>query len=261
MTKYPTIEHENASRVIVDFFSKFPQVEATILTGSCARGKAIHDSCLDITVLLSPQTSSVEKQLINQQWSKYYHEESIFKSLLNVGQYSQVDLMFTDGCFSTDNHPHTWTSGADEFELEIGNTLLYSEALWKKDDYFERLKAKWLPYYTDELRKERLETVHKFCLNNIEHIPLYVERELYFQSFNRLYNAFQEFLQALFIYRRTYPISYDKWIKEQLVDILKKRKLYSELVRILEINKFESNEITQKSKVLQRLLEKYVKYT
>ena len=99
---------------------------------------------------------------------------------------------------------------------------------------------------------------HKYCLNNIEHIPLYVDRKLYFQSFNRLYNAFQEFLQALFIYHRKYPISYDKWIKEQIIEILKKTKLYPELVKILEINNLESKEMTQKSKDLQRLLEKEI---
>lgn len=27
-------------------------------------------------------------------------------------------------------------------------------------------------------------------------------------------------MQALFIARRTYPIAYDKWIREQVVDIL-----------------------------------------
>ena len=37
--KYPTVEHERASKAIVNFFSKVPDVEAVILTGSCARGK------------------------------------------------------------------------------------------------------------------------------------------------------------------------------------------------------------------------------
>jgi hypothetical protein len=49
--------------------------------------------------------------------------------------------------------------------------------------------------------------------------------------------------------------SYDKWIKEQIVEILKKPKRYTELVKILEINNFESKEMTQKSKDLRRLLE------
>ena len=115
---------------------------------------------------------------------------------------------FVDGCFVPT--PRDWTSGPDEFELEIGNTLVYSVSLCERGPYFKRLKAKWLPYHDEELRQERLATVRQFCLNNIDHIPLYVDRGLYFQAFDRLYNAFQEFLQALFISRRTYPVAHDK---------------------------------------------------
>ena len=56
-------------------------------------------------------------------------------------------------------------------------------------------------------------------IRNLHHIPLYIKRGLYFQSFDRLYNAYQEFLQALFISRCTYPIAYNKWIREQVEEI------------------------------------------
>lgn len=138
-----------------------------------------------------------------------------------------MDLDFVDGCFVPT--PRDWTSGPDEFELEIGNTLVYSVSLCERGPYFKRLKAKWLPYHDEELRQERLATVRQFCLNNIDHIPLYVDRGLYFQAFDRLYNAFQEFLQALFISRRTYPVSYDKWIREQIeACALRPHTLFSE---------------------------------
>jgi len=93
--------------------------------------------------------------------------------------------------------------------------------------------------------------VKEFCLNNLEHIPIYVERGLYFQSFSRLYNAMQEFLQALFISKRIYPIAYDKWIKEQLCDMLKMPELYHELVGMLEYRNFESSEHIGKAKKLE----------
>ena len=69
---YPTIEHEQASETIVDFFSIRPDVEAVLLTGSCARGKASRDSCLDIAVLLRPEVLSTQKTTIEQQWSDFY---------------------------------------------------------------------------------------------------------------------------------------------------------------------------------------------
>jgi len=84
----------------------------------------------------------------------------------------------------------------------IGNLLTYSVPLWQGSDYFTRLKQRWLPYYDDGLRQQRLAMVRHYCLNNLHHIPLYIERGLYFQSFDRLYNAYREFLQALFIARR-----------------------------------------------------------
>ena len=99
--------------------------------------------------------------------------------------------------------------------------------------------------------------VRHYCLNNLHHIPLYIERGLYFQSFDRLYNAYREFLQALFIARRTYPIAYNKWIREQVEEILGLPELYAQLTRLFEIKQFKSSEIADKAKEVEQLLEKY----
>ena len=82
-----------------------------------------------------------------------------------------------------------------------------------------------------------------------------LSNDLIRQSFNRLYDAFREFLQTLFISRRTYPIAYDKWIREQVEEILGLPDLYQRLPRLLEISHFESDEIAQKAKELRGLLE------
>lgn len=255
--KYPTVEHEAASRAIVDFFSKVPEVEAVILTGSCARWKATRDSCLDIKVLLPQKTSARRKSELARFWGDFYENSSVFDKLQRVGVFSHVDLDFVDGCFVP--KPRGWTSGPDEFELDIGNTLVYSQPLWERGDYFERLEAKWLPYYGEEFRRERLASASEFCFNNLDHIPLYVDRGLYFQAFDRLYNAFQEFLQALFISCRTYPIAYDKWIREQIEEILGMPALFRQLPRLFEIKHFESQEIAERARELRRLFEKHVR--
>ena len=78
------------------------------------------------------------------------------------------------------------------------------------------LCAQWLPYYDEALRLERLQMVRDACLLNIERVHFAVRRELYFYAFDRLYHAFQEFLQAVFIANRVYPIAYNKWIREQV---------------------------------------------
>ncbi len=261
---YPSIEHERAARAIVDFFSGQEVehaaslfVDAVILTCSCARGKAVRGSCLDVSILISPEKFTDQSMFhVKQSWTEFYESEQVFKELHQLGKYSHVDLDFTDGCFKPQDWG--WTAGPDNFELEIGNILVYSVPLLERTDRFRRLRERWLPYYSDELRRERLAQARKYCLNNLDHIPSFVERGLYFQSFQRLYHASQEFLQALFISRRTYPIAYDKWIREQIEDILGMPELYKQLIRLLEIADFESREIVHKAAELERLFHRYV---
>jgi hypothetical protein len=76
---------------------------------------------------------------------------------------------------------------------------------------------------------------------DLDHVPFFVGRGLYFQAFDRLYKAFQEFLQALFIARRVYPIAYNKWIHEQVAVRLGLPELYAQLPKILEITRLESD--------------------
>ncbi len=253
--RYPTPEHEAATAAIIAFFAGRPGVDAVLLTNSCARGKATRDSCLDVLVLVRPEVLSTERPALERRWDDFYRTEPVFAALLRVGAYSHVDLGFGDGVFVPE--PRHWTSGPDEFELEIGNWLVYAAPLLERSPYLADLRARWLPYYDDALRARRLAAVRRYCLNNLDHIPLFVERGLYFQSFYRLYDAFREFLQALFIARRTYPIAYDKWIREQVAEILGLPDLYQQLPRLFEIDRFEGPELARKAEDLRRLLEEY----
>ena len=252
---YPTSLHAEAAEGVCAFFSARPDVEAVLLVGSTARGRASRDSCLDIAVLLRPSVLAAHRDDLTGSWSEYCESSDAIKSLRTAGAFSQVDLELIDGRFTPGLH--TWTSGPDEFELEIGNYLVYSVPLWQHGDYLAELKARWLPYYSDGLRRERLASTRTFCINNLDHIPLFVDRGLYFQSFHRLYDAFGEFLQALFIARRTYPIAYNKWIREQVEEILGLPELYCQLPALFEIQHFESRELIGKAETLRRLVDIY----
>lgn len=254
--KYPTRQHRQAVQAITRFFSEQDSFETVLLVNSCARGKATADSCLDINVLARPEVLAANRAALEGAWEEFYRSSDVFRQLERAGKYADVHLDILDGQFAP--VMRDWTGGPDSFELEVGNALAYSVPLWEGSDYYGRLKGAWLPYYGDELRAERLKMVRHFCLNNLDHIPLYVERGLYFQSFDRLYNAYREFLQALFISRRTYPIAYDKWIKEQIVGILGLPELYKELVGLFEIRQFESEELITKAETLRKLFEQYV---
>jgi predicted nucleotidyltransferase len=253
---YPSPQHEKAAERIVDLFSREGNVHAILLTCSCARGKATRDSCLDIAILVRPGILPAEQNDLEQMWETSYRDESVFQDLRAVGAYSHADLEFVDGVIQPGYHG--WTSGPDEFELVIGNLLAYSHLLFEQGDTFCQLKKQWLPYYGKELRKERLEMVTRYCLNNLDHIPGYVGRGLYFQAFHRLWHAFGEFMQALFISRRLYPIAYDKWIREQVVEILELPQLYPALLQLFEIRVFESSAIAEKAHRLKMLIREYI---
>ena len=265
---YPTTEHEHAAQAIVHFFSKAPETEAVLLVNSCARGKASKDSCLDINALVRPEAMVARGKELNAAWEAFYASDPVFKELAAAGKYAEVHLDVVDGVFVPVERD--WQGGPDTFEIELGNALAYSVPLWQKSPesgardlqetgstYYEQLKANWLPYYDEGLRMKRLAMARHFCINNLDHIPLYVARGLYFQSFDRLYNAHREFLQALFIAKRTYPIAYDKWIREQVEEILGLPDLYRQLTHLFEISRFESDELVRKAEVVRRLLDEY----
>lgn len=253
---YPTAEHEQAAQTITEYFSGLPEAKAVLLVNSCARGKATRDSCLDIVVLVGPDVTPSRREELEAEWAEFYRGQAVFRDLEAAGKFSEVHLDIIDGRYRPT--PRDWTGGPDSFEVEIGNHLAYSVPLWERCAYYQELKARWLPYYGEALRKKRLAEVTKYCFNNLEHIPLFVSRGLYFQAFDRLYNAYREFLQALFISRRTYPIAYDKWIQEQVEEILGLPQLFAQLPHLFEIDNFRSRELVDKADDLRRLFEEYV---
>jgi len=61
----------------------------------------------------------------------------------------------------------------------------------------------------------------------------------------------------LFTARRTYPIAYNKWIREQVEEVLGLPELYAQLPHLFEIQHFESTEIADKAVDVERLLNEY----
>ncbi|MFX0170238.1 MAG: nucleotidyltransferase domain-containing protein [Candidatus Hodarchaeota archaeon] len=253
MSAYPTVEHEIAAKKIVELCSRDRQVMSILLIGSCARGKASKDSCLDVVLLVSEKT---EISRVREHFERLFQRIPEIVQLREAGKYSQVDLIVSDG--KIEAQERDWTSGPDEFELEIGNFFVYSDVLFDREKYFDTMKQPYLPFYAETLREQRLAQVKMYMYNNLDHIPLYVQRGLFFNSFSRLYNASKEFLQALFISKKVYPISYDKWIKEQLVEVLKEPKLYREFVKLSEIKNLESEELIQKADQLRTLAQQHL---
>jgi hypothetical protein len=208
-----------------------------------------------MVVLINEASLLAQRESLEAEWAHFQKTSPIIQSLQQVGQYAEVHLDFINGIFTPLDQEE---GGAqDSFELEIGNYLVYGAPLWQSGDYLASLKQRWLPFYDDVLRQHRLALVRHNCLHNLAHIPLYVKRGLYFQSLDRLYNAHRELLQAVFISRRVYPLAYNKWIHEQVDEILGLPQLYEALTHIFEIKSFESPELAEKAQMLENLLQEY----
>ena len=109
------------------------------------------------------------------------------------------------------------------------------------------LETKWQEHLRSASVFQRLKSVGRYSVVH-----------LYFQVFGRLQFAFKSFLQGLFIAHRKYPIAYDKWIKEQVVEVLKLPELYGSLPSLFELDHFESPEIILKALDLKRLVGEYL---
>jgi hypothetical protein len=247
---YPTPQHERAAAEITSFFTDRQETPAVLLTNSCARGKATPDSCLDMQVLT--QTAQVGR--LDQAWRRFAAGSAAIAELEAVGRWSDVHLDVTDGAFEVQRIDHE----LDWLEVQVGNLLAYSIPLFNRGDRLRDLREEWLPFYGEELRAERLPAARATCLGYLDRIPRLLDRQLWFQALARLHGAFDWFLLALHVEHRIYPIAYDKWIREQIVDNLALPELYERLPALFEIAHLESRELDQKAAELRALVETYL---
>ena len=253
---FPTVLHRQAAELVGDFFTGQAHVDTVLVVNSCARGRAVPESDLDLAVLVKPTASVREIQALDALWQEFMAADPLIVQFRQAGRFAQVHLDLFDGRFA----PSVWDDGGgpDSFEVEIGNRIAYAAPLREAGPYFRQLQSQWLPYYEDGLRLSRLQMAREACAYDLDHVPWYSKRGLYFQAFDRLYKAFQEFLQALFIARQTYPVAYNKWIREQVERWLELPVLYGELLPILSVRDFESEELVEKASVLHGLLERWI---
>ena len=249
---FPTKIHQDSAEVVRDYFLKMDATDTVLVVNSCARGQAVPESDLDFAILVKAGITALEIKSIEESWQRYQENHSTIVKYKRSGPFAHLHLDIIDGSYA----PGKMGDGEpiDFFEVEIGNQICYAAPMDLAGTYFLELQEKWLPYYEEELRLDRLQMVKDACNYDLDHVSFFVKRELYFQAFEILYKAFQEYLQAVFIANKTYPIAYNKWIKEQVVKWLNKPALYPRLSPILSINNFESGEIIDKAAELRKLL-------
>lgn len=249
---FPTKLHQDAAAVTRDYFLAIAQVDTVLVVNSCARGQAVPESDLDMAILVNADTFSAEIKEIESAWQVFAGADKAILQYKRSGLFAHLHLNIIDGKYIASaidpGEP------IDYFEIEIGNHLCYSAPMGEAGTYFISLQQKWLPYYDETLRAQRLLQVIKACEYDLNHIPFFVKRKLYFQAFEILYKAFQEYLQALFIANKTYPIAYNKWIAEQVTKWLNMPGLYPKLPPIISISNIETDELCRKATMLRDLL-------
>lgn len=252
--EFPTKLHYDAAETANEYFLDMLAVDTVLVVNSCARGQAVAESDLDLAILVQRGTSDHEMKKMLTGWQSYSANAPAILKFRQSSPFAHVHLDVIEGKYM----PGIIDAGEpiDYFEVEIGNQIFYSVPLTTAGSYFQELKQRWLPYYDDEVRISRLSAVKNACNYDLDHIPFLIKRELYFHAFYTLVEAFRKYLQAIFMTNKIYPISYNKWIKEQIVKWLDKPGLYPKLLPILSITNIESNEVNEKAIKLRELLMK-----
>jgi hypothetical protein len=250
---FPTPLHHDTAQIVKDYFLAIPHTDTVLAVNSCARGQAVPQSDLDFAILVQPDTTPKQIANIEHKWQVYAQKHKTIVKYKASSPFAHLHLDIINGKYTPQNIEIG--EPIDYFEVEVGNQIQYSAPMHTAGLYYQQLQSTWLPYYNNTLQQQRLTQSRNACQYDLDHIPHFIHRALYFQAFDLLCKAFQEYLQTLFIANKVYPIAYNKWIKQQIVTILNKPDLYPQLSPILSVNNIESNQINHKALALNQLLD------
>jgi hypothetical protein len=249
---FPTALHSEVAEIVKAYFIKFDITDTVLIVNSCARGQASAESDLDIAILVKDGVSNAAIKALYKRWLKYSAANKSISTYKSSCIYRHLHLDVINGIYTPT--PVELGEPIDFFEVEIGNQVCYVATMNDDGEFFKLLRQKWLPYYNEELRLQRLKMVIDACHYDLDHIAFYKKRSLHFHAFYILYKAFEEYLQALFIANKIYPLAYNKWIKYQVTELLQKPDLYLFLGPVLSIADIEGDEINDKVHLLTQLI-------
>src|SRR5258708_7515214 len=172
--RFPTEIHREVAELAQEVFSAQAQLDTVLVVNSCARGRAVAGSDLDMAVLITPAAPRQAVQSLERMWQEFSVTHPLIQRFRSNGRFNQVHLDVFDGRMI----PTVWDDGGgpDYFEVEIGNRLVYAAPLDEAGAYFRELQSQWLPYYGEDLRASRLAMVREACARDLEAIPFYLGR-------------------------------------------------------------------------------------
>jgi len=170
---FPTKLHHDAAELIKNYFLAIPNVDTVLVVNSCARGQAVPESDLDFAILVAPGTKPDEKRNIEDSWQIHSETHQTIIKYKQSSQFAHLHLDIIDGNYVPMNIKNG--EPIDYFEIEIGNQICYSAPMHNPGSYFQMLQSKWLPYYNEALRLQRLQMIKDACNYDLDHIPFLSE--------------------------------------------------------------------------------------
>ncbi len=229
---YPTPEHRRIVETLTAYYSKWRSVYAVVVVGSLATGMCDADSDIDMTVLtdgfdlkkyaLSNEIRfrAYEKMGASVDWEYRGIEEFLYFG--NI----RVDVNFSTGNFRAFEKP--FDTRRDEFELSVGNVFIHSAPVYMRgDNKFEALREKLVPYYDEKLAERRLKSVVSELEFRLSRTLTQSRKGNQLEAERQLIMAWEDYVQAFFIFNKKYPLSYSKWIEYQSDAILNSHELIS----------------------------------
>ncbi|NTJ36368.1 nucleotidyltransferase domain-containing protein [Agrobacterium rhizogenes] len=245
----PTEHHASVIDAVVDTFREIQEIEAVILTGSCARGQAAPDSDLDVQLLVPNRSNSRKlSKTYTAAWCRVLSERFATESVPSVeievssGRFKPINIASEDAFLS--------------FEIEIGVSVAHAVPLWDPGGAFGLLREAWLPFYDEHLRRKRSVAAFEGMQGSLNKVKSYARRDLHHAALASLHSAARFLLAALFIERRIYPVAYEKWIRWQLENLLGLEGVYAEFSAIKELERLDEKTLLAKVALCERLADR-----
>jgi predicted nucleotidyltransferase len=254
--RFPSDQHRCLVLGLARVYGEDPVVRAILLGGSLSRERGHPSSDVDLVVVVPAE--HLGDFLVRER-----DREPAYRALGATLIETEPDGATLDfGGMAA----HVWSTDGvlrpqagemlrdDSFELAIA-AFVYGRPLLERDDYLQTSRARYLPFYSEDLRRDRLCRLRDEFAFNLRQVEFMAERGLYFHGLERLIVAFRLFVKFLFLTRRRYPIDYLKHVEEQVGEWLGRPDLLPVMRDVLALPQLDGPTLRAKAAMLRSLLD------
>jgi hypothetical protein len=252
-TAFPTPRHAELALALGRLFAAEPELSAILVGGSLARGAGTPASDLDLLLLIpgralpafvarerAPEFASLGAQRV---------EPEPDGVTLDFGGLPAHIWMSDGELRPRDRGPVL----DDPFELEVAALYVNARLLLDRDGRYGRLRARYLPFYGEELRQARLAALAAELEGHCREVERLAARGLHFAGLQALLTAFRAFVLGLHLSRRRYPLDLLKHLEAQVADGLGRPDLVPVLRSVLALPELDGPTLTDRAGRLRRL--------